>query len=79
MTTDRLLRWIYTGPPGHLWSAALDIASLLIVAGLHHLGRRAGELSPLLRAVAPSGDLWRRGVAPDRRADRPPVTRFRAR
>src|SRR5207245_1829247 len=37
----RLLAWIYTGPPGHLWSTTADVVSLWARWGLAAARRRA--------------------------------------
>jgi hypothetical protein len=39
---ERLLAWIVTGPPGHLWSAVADVAVLWVRYGLFRLRTLAG-------------------------------------
>ena len=39
---ERLLAWIVTGPPGHLWSAVADVAVLWVRYGLFKLRTLAG-------------------------------------
>ena len=38
--SERLVAWLVTGPPGHLWSVVADVAVLWLRYGVARLGRR---------------------------------------